>query len=41
MSSSAIQPTCPDKIIALLLEKNIKRVQTWDHIPGLEDADFN
>jgi len=26
----------PDKVIALLREKEIERVQTWDQIPGLE-----
>lgn len=28
----------PGKVIALLREKNIDRVQTWDQIPGLEKA---
>jgi L-lactate dehydrogenase complex protein LldF len=30
----------PGKIIALLREKNIDRVQTWDQIPGLEETDL-
>ncbi len=28
----------PGKVIALLREKNIDRVQTWDQIPGLDEA---
>ena len=28
----------PGKVIALLREKFIDRVQTWDHIPGLEET---
>jgi L-lactate dehydrogenase complex protein LldF len=28
----------PGKVIALLREKNVERVQTWDQIPGLEEA---
>ena len=28
----------PGKVIALLREKNIDRVQTWDQIPGLNEA---
>jgi L-lactate dehydrogenase complex protein LldG len=28
----------PGKVIALLREKNIDRVQTWDQIQGLDDA---
>jgi len=30
----------PTKVIALLREKNIDRVQTWDQIPGLEEVDI-
>jgi L-lactate dehydrogenase complex protein LldF len=30
----------PGKIIALLREKNIDRIQRWDEVPGLEESDL-
>jgi L-lactate dehydrogenase complex protein LldG len=30
----------PGKVIALLRERNIERVQAWDQIPGLAEADL-